>query len=460
MSDTQMVGRQVFTFAACLGFVLVQLDVSIVNVGLHALKHAYNAGVTDLEWVINAYSLVFAALLLTTGSLVDRFGSRVVFISGVMIFIVASVCCAFASSIYGLDILRGIQGLGAALLVPSSLTLLRQYYNDGQQRAAAIAMWAAAGSLALVAGPVTGGVLIKYFGWKSIFLLNLPLGLISAGIIYRLAPAQAAQPVKMNYLSQLSMAGGLGLLTFTLTEAGRYGWASWPTLTMLAAALLAFCLWRQSEKHAQNPMIAAEVLGNRLILTAIGVGFLCNLVFYGAVFIFSIFFQNQLHLSAMATGIAFMPMMAFTALLNYSSKWFTRWLRVRTLSLLGSLMSLVGFAALLFIAPAWGAMQLLVPMMLLGGGTSFAMPVMTNLVLSESSHQAAGSASAFFNCARQMGGVAGVAIFGMILSASGGTSMTQGLKMVALSACLFAIFWLVIGYRCLPARKLHSLHMA
>lgn len=457
MSDTQTVGRQLFTLAACLGFVLVQLDVSIVNVGLHALKQAYNAGVTDLEWVINAYSLVFAALLLTTGSLVDRFGSKAVFISGVMIFIVASVSCALAPSIYWLDMMRGIQGFGAALLVPSSLTLLRQYHRDELQRNGAIAMWAAAGSLALVAGPVTGGVLIKYFGWKSIFLINFPLGLISVFIIYRLAPGHTAQPVKMNYVSQLSMAAGLGLLTFALTESGRYGWGSWPTLTVLIAALLAFGIWRLSEQRAQNPVIAAEVLGNRLIVSAVGVGFLCNLVFYGAVFIFSIFFQNQLHLSAMETGIAFMPMMAFTALLNYSSKWFTRRFRVRTLSLFGSALSLLGFAALLRIAPTWGTLQLLVPMMLLGGGTSFAMPVMTNLVLSQASHQAAGSASAFFNCARQMGGVSGVAIFGLILNASGESGMTHGLKMVALSAGILTLLWFFVSVRRLPARTLQAL---
>lgn len=189
MTDHKTAHKRLFTLAACLGIVLVQLDVSIVNVGLQSLKVAYNATVSDLEWVINAYALVFAALMLSSGTLVDRFGSRKTFYClWVAIFIVASVGCALAPSIYGMDMMRGVQGVGAALLLPSSLTLIRHYFTDMHERASAIAMWAAAGSLALVAGPVVGGILIKYAGWKSLFLLNFPLGLISMAIIYARVP--------------------------------------------------------------------------------------------------------------------------------------------------------------------------------------------------------------------------------------------------------------------------------
>ncbi len=218
--------KRLFTAASCLGIVLVQLDVSIVNVGLHSLKEAYDAAVSDLEWVINAYALVFAALMLSSGSIVDRFGSKKTFISGVLLFIVASVCCALAPTIYWLDFTRGIQGIGAALLLPSSLTLLRQYFSDPRERASAIAMWAAAGSLALVAGPVAGGLLIKFFGWKSLFLINFPLGMLSVIVIQRLAPVSPQSSIKMNLSRQVFIILGLAMLTFTLTEAGNYGWAS------------------------------------------------------------------------------------------------------------------------------------------------------------------------------------------------------------------------------------------
>lgn len=457
MTSTINARKRLFTFASCLGIILVQLDVSIVNVGLHSLKEAYNAAVSDLEWVINAYALVFAALMLSSGTVVDKLGSKKTFITGVIIFIFASVFCALAPSIYWLDVMRAIQGIGAALLLPSSLTLLRQYFSDPKERTYAIALWASSGALALVAGPVLGGALIKYLGWKSIFLINFPLGLISIAIIGWLAKAGEVSAEKINYSSQILIASGLALLTFTLTEAGQFGWASPVIITTLIAGLMMLIAYRKLDSKADNPVISQEVLANPLITSAVIVGFLCNLVFYGAVFIFSIFFQNKLHLSALETGLAFMPMMALTALVNFSSKWFVNWLSVRRLSLLGSVISLVGFGMVLFISPDWTATQLFIPMVLLGSGTSFAMPVMTNLVLGQATNKSAGSASALFNCARQMGGVTGVAIFGLLLSSAWVDNMTDGLRMVSLAASVITILWLVAGFRKLPAQKLHSL---
>ena len=455
MASQTTAQKRLFTFASCLGIVLVQLDVSIVNVGLHSLKVAYDATVSDLEWVINAYALVFAALMLSSGNLVDRFGSKKTFITGVAIFIFASVCCALSPTIYWLDVMRGIQGIGAALLLPSSLTLLRQYFADARERSAAIAMWAAAGSLALVAGPVVGGVLIKYCGWKSIFLINFPLGLVSIALIQSLAPGSPIAPVRINFLNQSFIAASLALLTFTLTEAGQYGWSSPIILTTLVLGIVLLVSNRRRDKHSPNPVIARDVLSSKYIPSAVMVGFLCNLVFYGAVFIFSIFFQNQLHLSALDAGIAFMPMMAVTALVNFSSKWFSSWYSIRRLSLLGSGISMLGFIIVMFVTPAWSAYQLFIPMVLLGSGTSFAMPIMTNLILSQASHQSAGSASAFFNCARQMGGVSGVAIFGLLLNAE--SDMTQGLRTVAFAAAVMTVIWIIVGYRKLPACKLSEL---
>lgn len=457
MSTTINEHKRLFTFASCLGIILVQFDVSIVNVGLHSLKEAYNATVSDLEWVINAYALVFAALMLSSGSVVDRLGSKKTFIIGIFIFIFASVFCALAPLIYWLDIMRAIQGVGAALLLPSSLTLLRQHFSDPSERTSAIALWASSGALALVAGPVIGGALIKYLGWKSIFLINFPLGLISIAIIYWLAKAGEVSPKKINFPSQILIAFGLALLTFTLTEAGQFGWESPVIITTLVVGLLMLITYRKRDSKADNPVISHEALSNPLITSAVLVGFLCNLVFYGAVFIFSIFFQNKFHLTALETGVAFMPMMALTALVNFCSKWFVKWLPVRTLSLLGSVISLIGFGMVMMISSDWTATQLFIPMILLGSGTSFAMPVMTNLVLGQATNQSAGSASALFNCARQMGGVTGVAIFGLLLSSPGADDMTDGLRMVSLAASVITVIWLIVGLRKLPAHKLHQL---
>lgn len=453
---TKQASKRWFTAASCLGIVLVQLDVSIVNVGLHSLKQAYNSSVSDLEWVINAYALVFAALMLSSGSIVDRFGSKKTFISGVLIFIVASVCCALAPTIGWLDFTRGLQGIGAALLLPSSLTLLRQYFSDSHERSSAIAMWAAAGSLALVAGPVAGGLLIRFFGWKSLFLINFPLGILSVMIIQRLAPASPQSQAKINLPGQALIVAGLAMLTFTLTGAGNYGWTNPVILATLLPGVALMVVFHRVDSRSTIPVIARSVRDNPLMISAVVIGFLCNLVFYGAVFIFSIFFQNRLHLSALETGIAFMPMMALTALVNFCSRWFISWSSIRTLSLLGSLISLLGFVIIFFITAGWTADQLFIPMILLGSGTSFAMPVMTNIVISQATQNSAGSASAFFNCARQMGGVTGVAVFGLILSA-GSDNMTQGLRLIATAAAMVVVAWIIISLKKLPALKLREL---
>ena len=453
---TKQASKRWFTAASCLGIVLVQLDVSIVNVGLHSLKQAYNSSVSDLEWVINAYALVFAALMLSSGTIVDRFGSKKTFISGVTIFIVASVCCALAPTIGWLDFTRGLQGIGAALLLPSSLTLLRQYFSDSHERSSAIAMWAAAGSLALVAGPVAGGLLIRFFGWKSLFLINFPLGILSVMIIQRLATASPQSQAKINLPGQALIVAGLAMLTFTLTGAGNYGWTNPVILATLLPGVALMVVFHRVDSRSTIPVIARSVRDNPLMISAVVIGFLCNLVFYGAVFIFSIFFQNRLHLSALETGIAFMPMMALTALVNFCSRWFISWSSIRTLSLLGSLISLLGFVIIFFITAGWTADQLFIPMILLGSGTSFAMPVMTNIVISQATQNSAGSASAFFNCARQMGGVTGVAVFGLILSA-GSDNMTQGLRLIATAAAMVVVAWIIISLKKLPALKLREL---
>lgn len=248
MSTNQKIRDRLFTAAVCLGFVIVQLDITIVNVGLESLRDAFAADISDLEWVINIYSLLFAAFLLSAGPLGARFGVKNLFIGGVAIFIAASFACAFATSLSFLYIARGIQGFGAALLVPGSLTLLRLYFDDDQQRASAIAMWAALGAVAVAAGPVLGGLLIKLSGWKSIFLINVPLGLISIIVTARFAPKSVTFARNLNLASQASVAIGLGLVTFALTEASHFGWTSPLILGTLIGGVAALVLFIRIEQ--------------------------------------------------------------------------------------------------------------------------------------------------------------------------------------------------------------------
>lgn len=162
--------------AACLGFLVVQLDVSVVNVGLGALKSAFGSDLTGLQWVINSYALPFSALLILGGAWGDKWGAKSVFAAGFAVFTLASVGCGLADSMTRLITLRVVQGIGAALLIPTSLTLIRVSFHDPSARRSAVALWGACGGIALAAGPVIGGLMIEYFGWRSVFLLNIPIG--------------------------------------------------------------------------------------------------------------------------------------------------------------------------------------------------------------------------------------------------------------------------------------------
>ncbi|HAV1777329.1 TPA: MFS transporter [Enterobacter hormaechei subsp. steigerwaltii] len=450
MKKRMSIQDKFFITAICLGFVMVQLDITIVNVGLESLRKAYNARIQDLEWVINIYSLVFAALLLSSGKLGDRYGVRSVFIAGCVIFIISSLCCAFSPSLGWLNASRALQGFGAALLVPGSLTLLRQYFTDSGSRAFAIASWAAAGGFALAAGPVLGGSLISLLGWKSIFLINIPVGLVSIFITIHYAPAGKRIPVRFNTQGQLLIALSLGFLTFALTEAGHYGWKSGITLSALAAAIIAFGFYLINERNNVSPVILPSVLDNKNIVYPVVVGFLCNLVFYGAVFIFSIYFQSEMKLTAFETGLAFVPMMLFNALVNLSSSKLAGRFGIRNLAVAGGIISFIGFGLLMLITNDWTVWQLFVPMMLLSAGTSLSVPGMANLIFVYSAHEEAGSASALFSCARQMGGVFGVAIFGLLLSSAGSDDLIPGLKLIAGTAMGLAFIWAAVSQFKLP----------
>src|ERR1700761_1117885 len=213
--------------AASLGFVIICLDVTVVNVALGRIQETLSVSSTELEWVLNAYTLAFAALLLSAGALGDRLGARRVFVGGFAIFTLASVACGFAPGALTLVAARTVQGVGAALCVPSSLSLLSAAFPDPQARAKAVSIWAGTAALALGAGPLVGGLLIDRFGWPSIFLINVPFGV--AGIWLTLAHApdtlrHAAR--RIDLAGQMLAVIALVALMFAVVESGRLGWGS------------------------------------------------------------------------------------------------------------------------------------------------------------------------------------------------------------------------------------------
>src|ERR1700734_2039094 len=212
--------------AMSLGYGVVQLDVTIVNTALDRIGTSLGGGVSELQWVVNAYTIAFAAFILTAGALGDRIGAKRVFMAGFAIFTSASLACALASNSAVLIAARAVQGLGAAVLVPNSLALLSHAYPDEKGRGRAVGIWAAGASMALISGPLIGGGLIALVGWRAIFLVNLPIGLVGMWLSWRYASETTRSPQReIDLPGQLAAIAALGCLAAAIIEGGVLGWS-------------------------------------------------------------------------------------------------------------------------------------------------------------------------------------------------------------------------------------------
>src|SRR5262249_22408630 len=231
-----------------LGYGVVQLDVTIVNTALHAIGTSLGGGVAELQWVVSAYTIAFAAFILTAGALGDRIGARKIFMAGFALFTAASLACALAPSAAILIAARCVQGLAAAILVPNSLALLNHAYPDAKARGRAVAIWAAGASLALTAGPFVGGALITLTGWRAILPGNRPDGLAGRWLTWRFASdTPRLQQREFDLPGQIAAVAALGLLAGALIEAGQRGWAEPLVLAGFALAAAAGALFVAQE---------------------------------------------------------------------------------------------------------------------------------------------------------------------------------------------------------------------
>jgi DHA2 family methylenomycin A resistance protein-like MFS transporter len=402
--------------AAGLGFVVVILDVSVVNVALDALRNEFATDVVGLQWVINVYTLVFAALLLSAGALGDRVGAKRIYVTGLAIFTVASLACGLSGSFATLMVARAIQGLGAAMLVPNSLSMLQQSFADPGQRGRAVGWWGAAGGVALAAGPVVGGLLISHFDWRSIFLINLPIGLIGLGLALRHAGVRPANRRRhLDVAGQAAAIVALASLTVSLTEAGELGWGSrwvWGGLVLTLVAILCFVLM---ESRGADPMLPLRLFRSRTFAVVSAAGVIVNVAYYGLTFVFSLFFQLEQHLSAQETGLAFLPMTAFVMVANVTAGRTIGRVGARWLLVLGLVLSAIGYALLTLVQIDSSRWALVVPMLLAAGGIGLVVPTLANATLSSVDASYAGVASGVLNTARQVGGMLGVAVFGLLV---------------------------------------------
>jgi len=419
--------------AASLGFAIVILDVTVVNVAIEQIQTSLATSVTGLQWVLNAYTLAFASLLLSAGALCDRLGARLVFISGFALFTAASLACAMAGNISMLIASRTMQGVGAALCVPASLALVNASFPDAGDRARAVSIWAGVGGLAIAAGPVVGGLMVDGLGWPSIFLLNLPLGLAGIWLTLVYAPSSERQGARSLDLPGQALAIlALGGLTLGFIESGALGWTHPLVLAGFACSTIATLAFLMIEARSTAPMLPLSLFRSSTISTACLAGLLMNFAFYGLMFVFSLFFQSAKGYSPLQTGLAFLPMTALVTITNLAAGWLTARFGPRLPLVVGQALAALGYFALAGIDAATPYMLIVGPLLATGIGSALAVPAMTTAVLAYADEQQVGIVSGALNAARQTGGVIGVGVFGSLVA--GQNDLADSIHTVAVLA--------------------------
>jgi DHA2 family methylenomycin A resistance protein-like MFS transporter len=405
--------------ATSLGFGVIQLDVTVVNVAVKAIGASFGTGVSSLQWIVGAYTLAFAALMLTAGALGDRLGARRVFTTGFVLFVASSVACGLAPSIGVLIAARAAQGCGAALLGSCSLALLHHAF-PASRRSWALAWWAAGGTTALSGGPVVGGVLIATFGWRAIFFINVPLGALGLWLTRRaLAETPRARERRLDLPGSLLGTTALAALAAALIEAGALGLARIPVLAGLALAAVAGTAFVVRQARAGSPMLPLGLFDDRRFTVPATIGLAVNVCFYGLIFLFSLLLQVQRALSALQTGLAFVPMTAAILASNVlTGRLAARMAAPRTMLVAVAAM-MAGCGGLLATGSRSPLGLIVALQVLLGGGIGLLVPPMTGTLMSSVEPSRAGVASGALTTARQTGSLLGVALFGSFVAGSG-----------------------------------------
>ncbi len=426
-----------------MGGVLVTLDISVVNVALKALQQSFIVQLSALQWVMNIYTLPYAALLLSAGTLADRTGVRRLFMVGFGLFTLSSLACGAAPSFAILLAARASQGVGAALLMPCALSLLQQGFPAGGDRAKAIGLFSGASSLAIAAGPLLGGALIEYIGWRGILLINLPLGVFGIWLTHRFAPLdRSSGSRRLHVFSQALIIASLSCLVGALTEVGRLGWHDpWVLGGLLSGSLLLVASFIIDSRKVE-PLVPFTLLRDKMFASAIVVGALLAFAFYGLIFVFSIFFQSAQHLSPLATGVAFLPMTGMIGLANIASGRMTARFGVRTIMLVGLAVAVAGCLCLLVTAGHGAGLIMTAPLFAMSGcGIAFAVPAMMATAFSGNIAARQGTAAGVLNAVRQTGAALGVALMGSVLDGVADTALfhaLQGAITLAIAALLLA----------------------
>ena len=402
----------------CAGVVLASLDLFIVNVALPSMARSFGTtGLGDLSWVLNAYAIVYAALLVLFGRLADRYRRDRGFMVGVAVFVAASAACAAASSLPMLIAFRVLQAAGAALLTPTSLGLILATFPP-ERRHGAVRTWTAVGGVAAALGPAVGGVLVAA-SWRWVFLVNLPIGLAALVAAWRLLPEVPGHPIaRPDALSALLITGGVGALTLGLVQGGTWGWGSDRTIGVLGLAAIALALFAARTARHDNPLIDRALFRVRPFTGASAVSVLFSIAFGAMLLSRVLWAQDVWHWSAFTTGVSIAPGPIMVPLFSFL-------IAGRLIARFGPGLVIAAGCTLFAAGMAWMALaatiapdyvgDVLGGLLLTGAGVGLTLPTMMATAASSLPPTSFGTGSAVVNMLRQVGMAIGVAVLVALL---------------------------------------------
>ena len=420
--------RKWWTLAAVsFGLFMIMLDNTIVNVALPSIETSLHLKISELEWVVAGYALTFGALMLTGGKLADLLGRRLIFVVGLAIFTLSSLGCGLAGSASVLIAARVVQGIGAALMNPSTLSIITVTFPP-RQRGTAIGIWAGVSALALAIGPLVGGVITEHINWNWIFFINVPVGVLGILAAYAFIDESrdTSHEQRPDVPGLFTSALGLFALSYGLIEANNYGWTSGRILAAFAVAAVSLAAFVLLELRQRLPMLELGLFRNRGFAGANTVMLLVGLAMFGVFFYVSLYVQQVLGYSPVEAGASFLPWTLLIILLAPQAGRLSDRLGPRPFVAGG----MVVLAGSLFLFSRMGVHETfwtLLPAMLLGGvGMSAAMAPTTAAAMSSVRPDKAGVGSAVLNSMRQVGGSLGIAIMGAIVASGIKTSIAAG----------------------------------
>lgn len=421
----------------CFSLFMVMLDNTVVNVALPTMQRHFGSGISGLQWIVDGYILLFASLMLTGGTLGDIYGRKRLFTIGLVIFTAGSALCGLAPSLFVLIGGRALQGVGAAALMPGTLSILTNTFPDRRERAQALGIWAGVSGLALALGPMVGGIMVDTLGWQSIFFLNLPIGVLALVLAAWLVP-ESSNPAgrRLDLPGQLLAIIGLSSLTYALIEANNYGWGSAPIVGLFVVAAISFAAFVVVERRTVSPVLQLHFFRNPTFAGANLVAFLISFGFFAMLFFLTLFWQEVQGYSAAQAGVRSLPLtVAVMASAIVSGRVVGR-IGSRVPMTLG--MALLGTGILLLltvqVSTSYGSMWWI--LVILGVGNGLVMSPMTAAVMGTVPPARAGMASATTSTTREVGGVFGIAFLGAIVTHRFVSELRAGLERLALPAPL------------------------